>query len=728
MWYTNENTTNFMPLSLLQYNIVSYALLLPSIINLFAWQSTGAARVFGGLFVIFQVIILGQLILPKQSLSRYIVPGVMAFTVLLLLLSTTVYIGWDLSPSAQAVVFLLLPAATSLLFRRRFHPQQTMLELDSISWKDFDLPPYLVFLCGAYALSIGWLYTIVFKASTVQAVSSPWSLIPPHFWIIYAVATALLVLICWYAPLPRFSHLSVSIHLFFSFILGVIVYRLGYGFDPFIHQATESMIAAQGLVLPKNPYYLGQYSLIVSLHRLVGLSLVWIDRLLVPVLAALTIPTLWQEVLTPQAPNRPTAVKNSHWLALSILLVPFASLTTTTPQGLGNLLFLWCVIASFALVLNATVPWNATMLWFVAAAAMAVHPIAGCAALVLMCLVSYELHKDSLRFPSWVKRSFVVEIVAFGSLLVPALFLVHGLLSDQSHTKVHLPSLQNWQAFLTSLPAFHASYRTLFYDLSYFITSWLPLLVVLSTLAVSLWLLLRYKTALLRVYAMTTLILLANAFLVATCVDLPDVISYETYSYAQRLLALASWSLLPLLVVGLIWLRRRMDHRSSILVWLMVLGLTWIMAGNLFAAYPRENRYEISHQYNTSAADFTAVRYISGKQKTDYVVLANQNTSAAAVYLNGFTTYLNHNGNDFYAYPLPTTSPLYQIYLDMTYQGPTKEQAKRAADLTGAHTVYFVLDSYWNNAQATAQRAQLEADDSITLEDGAVHVFTYRFN
>src|SRR5690606_19728235 len=103
----------------------------------------------------------------------------------------------------------------------------------------------------------------------------------------------------------------------------------------------------------------------------------------------------------------------------------------------------------------------------------------------------------------------------------------------------------------------------------------------LVALAVSLWLLLKYKTALLRVYVLTAIILLVNAFIVASSVELPDVIAYESFDYAYRLVVLASWSLLPLIAVALVWLHRRIAHRPILYVWLVVLGLSWLMASGL---------------------------------------------------------------------------------------------------------------------------------------------------
>ena len=77
-------------------------------------------------------------------------------------------------------------------------------------------------------------------------------------------------------------------------ILGIsaIIYPLGFGFDGFIHRATEVWIQNNGFITPKQPYYIGQYVLVIFLNKLSLVPLSWIDRLLLPALEAAFIPPL----------------------------------------------------------------------------------------------------------------------------------------------------------------------------------------------------------------------------------------------------------------------------------------------------------------------------------------------------------------------------------------------------------------------------------------------------
>jgi hypothetical protein len=72
--------------------------------------------------------------------------------------------------------------------------------------------------------------------------------------------------------------------------VAAILYKLGFGFDAFVHRATEIWIQNHSFISPKTPYYIGQYSFVVWLSNLTKISIFYIDIYLVPVLAAITLP------------------------------------------------------------------------------------------------------------------------------------------------------------------------------------------------------------------------------------------------------------------------------------------------------------------------------------------------------------------------------------------------------------------------------------------------------
>jgi hypothetical protein len=368
-----------------------------------------------------------------------------------------------------------------------------------------------------------------------------------------------------------------------------------------------------------------------------------------------------------------------------------------------------------------------------AIAALLIHPISGIPALVLVTVVSLELLRDKLSFSPWLIRSLYLEIIVLGSLALPACFLLFGLLSDQSTvlrslSAINLDSVRNWMPFDTL--SVTRSPRPLMYEIGYFVVEHIWWLLSACTIPVALWLLAKNKQSLLRVYLLTSLAILGNAFFLSTFIEFPNVIAYESHQYPTRLLSMAFWTLLPFLMIGLIWLYRSIRHQSVLIFWTVTLGVVWLIVGTVYLSYPRQNRYEIGRQYSTSAHDFEAVRKIAKQNKADYVVLANQSVSAAAIATSGFKTYFHdpEGGSPIFYYPLPTASPLYEIYLDMVYDAPSRKNAEQAHALTGVQTVYFVLNDYWENAPTLKALAKMEADEWMEIGNGRVTVFTYRFD
>jgi hypothetical protein len=148
------------------------------------------------------------------------------------------------------------------------------------------------------------------------------------------------------------------------------------------------------------------------------------------------------------------------------------------------------------------------------------------------------------------------------------------------------------------------------------------------------------------------------------------------------------------------------------------------MSVSLYTSYPRFDRYYNYHSYAASQADIDAVRWIANDAKSqDYIVLANQQVSAAALSQLGFKKY--YHDNIFY-YPIPTSSPLYQYYLDMVYQAPNKKTALAALDLVGAQEVYFVLNKYWWAFPKILAEAEFNADSWQEFGPGEVYVFKYK--
>ncbi len=716
-----------MPLSLFQYTIVSYGLLLPVILNLFVWNNSWVASLFGGVFVFFQLLLWGQELMPKRHLVFQLSFALLLLLVSLSLIGSIQYYLWDLSAGGQALVFLCLPIIGIFLLKNS-SGKQSQLTLD---------PPFIslrkstpkILLIGTYLVLLFWLLIQLFQGQTTEAITSPWNTLSPNFWGLFFLCTLIWILSLWKIKQKVISYFLVSFHLFLCYGIALIVYKIGYGFDPFIHQEAQTLIADTGLVLPKTPYYIGQYALIVSLNKLLGFSLLWADKLLVPLLAAFGIPLFLSE-WSYQAIEEKPITKSSLWLSLVYLCIPFSFFISTTPQGLASILFLFIVIGSFTLLSyrSNTIPlW---FLWMMGITSAVIHPLAGIPSILFLTLLTHELYRTRIHHLPWIHRMIVFSVVAIGSLVMPLIFFINGKLSPQLGaivkplSEVQLSDVFAWLPIRPFLA--ENQYRSFFFEFGYFIQENIWWMLTLIVFIMVYWLALRSRYSYLRVYGLSALIFLFNAILLSTFISFPGLIQYENQAYAGRLFHTAFLAASPLLIIALIWLWRRIEqYKYEQLIF--AFSLAWIITGVVFASYPRNNRYELGRQYSVSATDLSTVKKI-GEKKTNFVVLANQSVSAAAIKEFGFQTYFKTDDNQtIFYYPIPTSSPLYNLYLNMVYDTPSRENAEKAVELTGVDTVYFVLNNYWDNAAQIKEQAKLQANEWIEIDGGINTIFTYRF-
>ncbi|HEU0051260.1 MAG TPA: hypothetical protein VFQ60_04380, partial [Patescibacteria group bacterium] len=119
-----------------------------------------------------------------------------------------------------------------------------------------------------------------FLVRTDAGISSPWDVMPWGVFIFFGAASFFLLF--FFSKLSAFARwLAISVHAAATYWIALITYRLGFGFDPFIHQAAERVLAEHGSAL-SGILYAGQYAGVLVLHWISHLSITWLDRLLVP--------------------------------------------------------------------------------------------------------------------------------------------------------------------------------------------------------------------------------------------------------------------------------------------------------------------------------------------------------------------------------------------------------------------------------------------------------------
>lgn len=559
-----------------------------------------------------------------------------------------------------------------------------------------------LFFIISYLLLLAVSFSVLFGHQTANAIISPWQIVPGYFFIIYGLTT--FVLMANVIMNGRLALPLIMAHYFLSLAVALIVYRLGYGYDSFVHRATENLIAQIGAVSPKPFYYLGQYSLVVILHKITALPVILLDKLLVPFLAAIYLPLiLWQALKAWFNDERLNLI-----LILSLLVFTFPFLIVTTPQNLAYLfllmvIFLGLICANF---------YDFLVILLLASTALVIQPIAGLPAL-LFCAFLAVYHSDLTRLKKYLYPLLVIITI----LILPAAFyflnqrltsaaVSDGLLQNLSATTITFPGQEN---FILNFIYFYGF--NLKIVLALFVLSGMFIALKYRQQCKIIWLYLTLAAALFASYFITAK--MPFAFL----------INYERSDYAARILLIASFFLLPFVLLAIYGLLEKILARNLVFKISWAVFLTLSISAAVYLSYPRFDNYFNSRGLSVSASDIKAVNWINENSKNDFIVLANQQVSAAALNQFGFKKYYD-NGQLFY-YPIPTSSPLYQFYLNMVYKTPSRETMFRAMNLAGVKEGYFVLNKYWWGFKKILDQAKLSADSFKEIDQGEVFVFKY---
>ena len=59
-------------------------------------------------------------------------------------------------------------------------------------------------------------------------------------------------------------------------------------------------------------------------------------------------------------------------------------------------------------------------------------------------------------------------------------------------------------------------------------------------------------------------------------------------------------------------------------------------------------------------------------------------------------------------------------------EGPSREMAARAADLTGADIVFYVVNDYWWESEKIIETAKNVADEWLDVDSGKITIFEFK--
>lgn len=663
--------------------------------------------------------IIGDALMPeeKSSWSRFF--GFLGLASAVIALGSVIYLVYRLDAAATAALLVMAATGAAALARRtlrRRSPFGTMREAAPASPSKEGRGILVTALRGAAGLAaaasalllVSYGFATLAAAATDGSIRSPWDVVPRMFFVIFFLAALAAAAAARGDLAPRLALAPSAALLALASSVAAIVYKVGFGFDPFIHRATEQVIVAQGMISPKPLYYLGQYVAVTLVARLTGAPVARIDSALVPVTLAFVVPCAYYALRKTFGFSRGSCAA----AASLFLLFPLSAFAATTPQGFADAVF---VLAALCALPAAAGAFPRPLVVALAAATAAIHPLAGIPLLMFVALLLYlSFFERTSGAREFGRRLVLLEMAVIGALALPVVFVLNSWISG-SGVAIDLEALKAPGAAIEALSSPPVSSRR-FMAIYDFVYSWKAArsAAILLAAAAGAWLA-RRRTKAGPAFLIGALMLAADYALMRAVVRFPFLIAYERSDYADRVFELLLFLLAPLaLAAAAAAFERMRGAGGAVRIGAMVLAAA-LAASSLYLAYPRRDKYESSRGWSTSGADVDAVRLIDKDAAgAPYVVLANQSTSAAAVGELGFKRYFASKDPStpapVFFYPIPTGGPLYARFLDMNSSLGAADAARKAMDLAGTDMAYYVVTYYWWDASRIILAAQKEAD------------------
>lgn len=550
---------------------------------------------------------------------------------------------------------------------------------------------------------------MLMQGRTTDVLVSPWHALPFFFFILFFIS--LIAMFSLNKKNTQYSLLSTSIQFFIIYSVAAIIYQIGFGFDGFIHRATESWIAQHGFITPKQPYYIGQYSLIVWLHHLTNVSTHVLDVYFVPVVASLSIPAAFSSIMSNKNASRGLVRSTVFFLPL----LYFITLNLTTPHNVVLLLFILVTLLLFGNASGKKIP-----LWIpglFTAASFATHPLLGVP--LLLWFLTYVVYQKTP-----FKRSIIGAYMLIMTATPAAMFTANNLFGGFGWPTFSNPLHQFGSFFeLFARPYWYLQEAGLFWDTIYTV-QWaiIPLFLFFAVLG--------YKKEY-RLFLVGSVSFLLAAWLLRSWIVFPNVAVAEQVNYPIRLITTSALFLLPLAASGCISLFRYVHQSIPLSFHKAALGITILSFASIltlafYFSYPQKNHKARFPGYNITASDFAAIDEIeSHSDDKPYIVLANQLVGAAALTKTGFDHYIQTETEEIYYYSVPSGGVLNHYYGQMLYEGQKNDFMQEAMAYAGVNRAYFVVNSYWANFEEIVAGARITADDVLIVNDAALIVFSY---
>ncbi|MFZ2803598.1 MAG: hypothetical protein WA001_00070 [Patescibacteria group bacterium] len=667
-------------------------------------RSIGLVVDFLGLFaILFHVYLLGKRLFPKIDPVVATLAALVPFFAIQSVAQTAWFYANSKLGDTSDLWCAAIAMAVSLVVYVVVHEKETTEDSDKKK-PDAKNIAYGVASLAISLIACAFVVIVASRRATMEAILTPWTILPPGIipalvlgWLSVFVSVRL-------AKSRWLAATQAALALFATTSITPLLYSLGYGFDGFLHVATEKIILATGTLTPKPFYYIGQYVFTTWISRIAGLPIDQVDRWLVPAATALLLPLAL--FLVSDKDEQP-------WSVFLLFLVPLAPFIATTPQSFAYLLGFAALLLCRGLKDESIHPLAPL---FIAAWAVAIHPLAGLPIiLIVMALIIGQRPQKKYDWFRHAETSGAWLFILASAVAVPIAFYILSL-HGTTPINWNLSSIFTWQPWgnlFTNLSPWIGNRFVVWPAWASLASQALPLLLLAAAFA-SLFNRddeHRQMTALLLGAA---ILLFIAAAILKTAGDFAFLIDYERGNYADRLNLLALFCLVPAAMPFLERALGRIGKISPLLSATFLASCLALAAAQSFNALPRNDALVTGHGWSVGQSDIAAVKAIdrdAGSQP--YTVLADQSISAEAVSQLGFKRY---NGDVFF-YPIPTGGPLYDEFLQMTYQQPSLDTVVDASKLGGTDLVYVVVNDYWWNAANLEQELSAISEQQWTFGD-----------
>ncbi len=671
----------------------------------------GLAKPFFWVFaILFHAHVFGKHIAPNRSWGITFVFGLLLLVAAQSVIQTIwFYAGGALGHLSDAwslAIAIAISHITGLKTEHSVTFQSTPSIVTPIKWT----PQNKIIAGILLAAALGTLAFVVYGAylgQTMDSIRTPWPLLP-HGTLI---AIALLWMCATLSAIFIGSGALTAVHSFLALsgtlAIAPLIYKIGYGFDGFLHQAGEQIILKTGFLNPKPYYYVGQYVFTTWLARIAELPLDNIDRWLVPGVAAFALPA---SILI--------SLNEDDWkggAALGLALFPLGMFVATTPQGLATILGISAVILGMG-ARKQNIQFGASLwlgLW-----SMTIHPLAGIPLLILTTALYVMGDREG-----WVKH-IAWPLAIISGLAIPLVFYLASRFTGTISIDWNISQVLNiniWLSELSRLMPWLGNKFVLWPAWSSLVGLSLPAIGLVASIFSFILLKKNDRLATL-VLLISSLSLFAGSILLRNAGDFTFLIQYERGDYADRLWQIAIFVILLAGLPAMGILIKRVRSQVPIFSAVVIILLGAVGAANAYNALPRHDAVQASRGWSTGKADLQAVRWVDQYAKgQDYTVLANQSVSAAAVKEFGFKRYYN----EVFFYPIPTGGPLYETYLKITYEDQSLDTIKDAGELGGTDLVFVVINDYWWKAPELNESLSEIADHEWSIEQDKIKIYVF---